>query len=58
MSCFNLDQSKILSSGNELKTKIHLIVAYKMLSINPLPDDKILTLSKLKSFADNKINVT
>ena len=26
--------------------------------LNPLPNDKILTLSKLKAFADNKINVT
>ena len=25
---------------------------------NPLPNDKILDLSKLKAFADNKINVT
>ena len=27
-------------------------------SYNPLPNDKILDLSKLKTFADNKINVT
>ena len=26
--------------------------------INPLPNDKILDQSKLKAFADNKINVT
>ena len=26
--------------------------------INPLPDDIILGLSKLKSFADDKLNVT
>ena len=26
--------------------------------INPIPGDKNLTLSKLKAFADNKINVT
>ena len=27
-------------------------------SFNPLPDDKILALSKLKEFADDKSNVT
>ena len=26
--------------------------------INPLPDDKFLDWSKLKAFADDKINVT
>ena len=26
--------------------------------LNPLPDDKILGLSKLKAFADDKLNVT
>ena len=25
---------------------------------NPLPDDKVLGLPKLKAFADNKLNVT
>ena len=27
-------------------------------AITPVPDDKILTLSKMKAFADDKINVT
>ena len=27
-------------------------------TFNPLPNDKILTLSKLKAFIDDKINVT
>ena len=27
-------------------------------SLNPLPDDKILDRSKLKAFADDKLNVT
>ena len=27
-------------------------------SVNPLPDDKILSLPKLKAFADDKSNVT
>ena len=38
--CFNLDQSKILSSGNGLT----------------LPNDKILDWTKLKPFEDVKIN--
>ena len=29
-----------------------------MKKINPLPDDKILDLPKLKAFADDKSNVT
>ena len=29
-----------------------------VLVINPLPDDKILGLPKLKAFADEKLNVT
>ena len=41
--CLNLDQSKILSSG---------------MGVNPLADNKILSLPKLKAFADNKLNVT
>ena len=28
------------------------------ISLKPLPDDKILGLSKLKAFADDKLNVT
>ena len=39
--CFNLDQSKILSSGNAL---------------NPVPNNKNLNRSKLKTFADNQLN--
>ena len=41
--CFNLDQSKILSSGNGLRL------------FNSLPNKKILNQSKFKAFADNKI---
>ena len=26
--------------------------------VNPLPDDKVLGLSKLKAFADDKLNIT
>ena len=29
-----------------------------MLVLNPLPDDKILDQTKLKAFADHKLNVT
>ena len=38
--CFNFDQSKILSSGNELT----------------LPNHTILDMIKLKAFTDDKIN--
>ena len=40
--CFNLDQSKVLSSG---------------FLVNSFPKDKILDLSKLKALACNKIEV-
>ena len=30
----------------------------KKFILNPLPDDKILGLPKLKAFADDKLNVT
>ena len=39
--CFRLDQSEILLSGNGLS----------------LPNDKILDMTKLKVFADNKLKV-
>ena len=40
--CFNLDQSKILSSGNELNTWMNIDIVVKMVcpNVNPLPDDK------------------
>ena len=46
--CFDLDQSKIMSSGDGLKLNI----------INPLSDDKIVALAKLKAFADDNFIVT
>ena len=66
--CFNLDQYKILLSGNGLIT-LHQSNAsnYKAMAmtqlflsnslVNPLPNNKNLDLSKLKAFADNKMNV-
>ena len=45
-NALNLVQSKILSFGKELTP------------FNSLPNDKILDWSKLKAFADAKINVT
>ena len=45
--CFNLEESKILSFGKEFKPN----------HVNPLPNDKILDLMKLKAFADKKFNV-
>ena len=46
---FNLDQSRMLSFGNELKV---------LSTLNPLPDDKNSTLSKLKAFSDDKFSLT
>ena len=43
------NQSKNWSRAEELISK---------LVINPLPNDKSLILSRLKAFADDKINVT
>ena len=37
---------------------VHLSIGSWSLIYNPLPDDKILGLSKLKAVADNKLNVT
>ena len=42
--CFNLDQSKILSSGNEF------ILGFKVLSFNPLPHIANLNDSDIKAF--------
>ena len=51
--CFNLVQSKILLSGNGLFDSI----SFHLYLINPSPDHKILAWSKLKAFADDKIDV-
>ena len=51
--CFNLDQSKILSSGKGLKVAIMMKIV-----INSLPTDKILDWSKLKTLVDDKKNMT
>ena len=54
----NLDQSKILSSGNGLKMlrKQNLIEcgSNKVIIVKSLPNDKILGWPKLKEFADDK----
>ena len=44
---------KILSFGKELT-----LVQFVVKKFNSLPNDKILDWSKLKAFADEKINVT
>ena len=67
--CFNLDQSKILLSGNGLRKDgeydpdmVLVLIRSKILSsgqeLNPLPNHKFLDCSKLKPFADDKNNVT
>ena len=45
--CFDLDQYKILSSGNGLMRCF----------LNPLPNDKTLDVTKSKAFADKKLNI-
>ena len=40
----------------EISMSVKTIIRYEW--INPLPDDKILGLSKQKAFADDKLNVT
>ena len=39
-------------------THVDLLTKSSILILKPLPDDKILGLSKLKTFADDKLNVT
>ena len=63
--CFNLDQSKILSSGNGLRSfsidSLPSLNIPDLLTnctwINPLPNVKFLDVTKLKAFADNKFKV-
>ena len=45
-----------LAVGRETFGLVQDFEAY--LSFNPLPNDKILALSKSKAFADDKLNVT
>ena len=47
--CFNLDRSKILSSSNGLTLS-------NAGSLNSLPNNKILGVTKLEAFADSKSN--
>ena len=61
--CFNLDQSKILSSGNGLKgllvvepVKHRNLLNHLSLTVNTLPNNKILDMTNLKAFANDKIN--
>ena len=50
--CFNLDQSKILSSGNGL-TFISLTPYHTVYSFNPFPKQQNLDSSNLKKIADD-----
>ena len=40
------------------RSSITIMYKLKNLPFNPLPDDKILGLPKLKAFAEDKLNVT
>ena len=60
--CFYLDQSKISSSGNGLKTPTveQLLSTSNLIFLfvfNPLPDDNIWAQTKLKAFANDNFNV-
>ena len=56
--CFNLDQSKILSSGCGLVSSMVVdCVALYLHIITSLPNEKNFLLTKLKAFADNKMDV-
>ena len=67
--CFNLDQSKILLSGNGLiiftenqaltaEYWHHFAMLFFDLDLfNSLPNDKILDVTKLKAFADDKCSL-
>ena len=51
-NCFNFDQSKILSSGNELTwspTTLTLIV-YQMTKLKAISDDKFIVAPKMEYF--------
>ena len=53
----NLDQSKIVSFGKELivsHVEVNSIKDKNVNQLQSLPDDKILDLSKHKTFADDK----
>ena len=69
-NAFNLDQSKILLFGKEfmenfnlrLRVTFHLVCENTVsqdlwLRVNSVPNYKIVALTKLKAFADDKINV-
>ena len=53
--CFNLDESKILSSGHglmfvyDIGAVCGLIMLHGLVSLNPLPNDKFYTLPNCKS---------
>ena len=52
---FTSDLFKIAGQNNDFVFKVSLLFA---LLFNPLPNDKMLDWSRLKAFADDKINVT
>ena len=59
--CFNLDHSKILSSGNELKhmkcTAPSQQGLHSLIILYPLPKHEIMDVTKLKAFADYKLKL-
>ena len=53
-----LSFDKVLRPSNLLKLRENKIAVDKNQKVNPLPDENILGLPKLKAFADDKRNVT
>ena len=66
-NAFNLDQSKILLCGKELRENRSRegvtersdcnmqSLPFPILAFNPFPDDRILDFSKLKKFTDDNL---
>ena len=45
------------SDSNECNFSDTIILLFYCVIFNPLPNDKILDMTKLKAFADNKLNI-
>ena len=57
MTVYTLSSTNIDESAPNL-VKMYVIIRSRMSSINSLPHNKILDWSKLKAFADDKLNAT
>ena len=55
---FLVDCTKIMSKFSEIHNFSHALMKRGLNAFNPLPNHKILDLSKMKAFADNNKNVS